>query len=102
MQHLQIARWRCIELGVPMVRAANTGVSAALDGDGKVVAAGIDGRPGAWNEAGVLTATVRPSPAQTMYARVGDVFGWGVLWVTVAGWLWALASSGSSKKEPIT
>lgn len=102
MQHLQIARWRCIELGVPMVRAANTGVSAALDGDGRVVAAGIDGRPGAWNEAGVLTATVRPSPAQTMYARVGDVFGWGALWVTVAGWLWALASSGSSKKEPIT
>lgn len=36
--HLLAARWRCIELNVPMVRAVNTGISAIIDRRGRIVA----------------------------------------------------------------
>ena len=66
-QHLVQARFRAIEFGLPLARAANTGVSAVVDARGRVVAAlplGQDGRLDA-NLPGALPAT--------LYARLGDV-----------------------------
>ncbi|MEO1008527.1 MAG: apolipoprotein N-acyltransferase [Planctomycetota bacterium] len=37
--HMQLARWRALELGVPIVRAANTGISAILDARGRPIGA---------------------------------------------------------------
>lgn len=37
-QHLQMARMRALELGKPVIRATNTGVSAFIDEQGQVVA----------------------------------------------------------------
>lgn len=81
MQHLQMARWRSLETGTPTLRAANTGVSAVIDGRGAIVAAGIDGAPGAAWEDGVLTAKVELPRGATAYANVGDAAGWGALGV---------------------
>jgi apolipoprotein N-acyltransferase len=65
-QHLQQARVRAIEQGLPLVRAANTGISAVVDPVGRVIAQlglGIEG---------VLDASLPAAIAPTIYARIGD------------------------------
>jgi apolipoprotein N-acyltransferase len=66
-QHLQQARLRAIEEGLPVVRAANTGVSAVIDPVGRIVA-----RLGLGVE-GVLDAGLPVALPPTVYARVGDI-----------------------------
>lgn len=66
-QHLQQARLRAIEEGLPVVRAANTGISAVIDPVGRVTA-----RLGLGIE-GVLDASLPSAIAPTVYARVGDI-----------------------------
>jgi apolipoprotein N-acyltransferase len=66
-QHLQQARLRAIEQGLPVVRAANTGISAVIDPMGRIVA-----RLGLGVE-GVLDSTLPSAIAPTIYARSGDI-----------------------------
>ena len=66
-QHLQQARVRAIEQGLPMVRAANTGISAVIDPVGRIVA-----RLGLGVE-GVLDANLPSAIAPTIYTRLGDI-----------------------------
>jgi apolipoprotein N-acyltransferase len=66
-QHLQQARLRAIEEGLPIVRAANTGVSAVIDPLGRMVAQlglGIEG---------VLDASLPSAIGPTIYSRIGDI-----------------------------
>ncbi len=65
-QHLVQARFRAIEFGLPLVRAANTGVSAVIDARGRVQASL------ALNQAGHLDADLPGPRAPTLYARFGD------------------------------
>ena len=69
-QHLQIARMRAIETGRPMLRATNTGMTAAIDPDGDVNAV----LPAF--EEGALTVDVQGYKGATPYVRIGN---YGVL-----------------------
>ncbi|MDQ8730136.1 apolipoprotein N-acyltransferase [Bradyrhizobium sp. LHD-71] len=66
-QHLQQARLRAIEEGLPVVRAANTGISAVIDPLGRIVA-----QLGLGAE-GILDAALPQPLAPTVYNRAGDV-----------------------------
>jgi apolipoprotein N-acyltransferase len=66
-QHLQQARLRAIEQGLPVVRAANTGISAVIDPTGRLVA-----RLGLGIE-GVLDSNLPSAIPPTVYARTGDI-----------------------------
>src|SRR6516164_1578513 len=66
-QHLQQARLRAIEQGLPVVRAANTGISAVIDPLGRIVA-----RLGLGLE-GVLDSGLPAAIPPTIYARTGDM-----------------------------
>jgi apolipoprotein N-acyltransferase len=65
-QHLQQARVRAIEEGLPLVRAANTGISAVIDPVGRLIASLPLGSEG------VLDARLPQPLAPTLYARFGD------------------------------
>ncbi|MGP1355247.1 apolipoprotein N-acyltransferase [Roseicyclus sp.] len=65
-QHLALARLRAVEQGLPVLRAANTGVSAVIDARGRILAALPLG------EAGYLDARLPPALPPTLYARIGD------------------------------
>lgn len=72
-QHLAHARLRAVETGLPLVRAANTGISAVFDGFGRARAALPLGAEG-------FLATPLPAPTPpTLYAIYGETLFW-FLW----------------------
>jgi apolipoprotein N-acyltransferase len=73
-QHFQQSRLRAIEMGLPLVRVGNTGVTAVIDARGRVVAALPFGAPGALDVAALPGAL----PA-TLYARQGDLAAYVML-----------------------
>lgn len=66
-QHLAQARLRSAEQGVPMIRVANTGISAVIGPVGHVMAELPLG------QAGWLDAPLPPTLPPTVYARTGDL-----------------------------
>lgn len=65
-QHLQMARMRTIEQGIPLIRAANTGISAIIDAYGHINAMLPLG------EAGVLEGTLPSALSPTLYYHYGN------------------------------
>lgn len=66
-QHLASARMRAVEEGLPVVRAANTGISAVIDARGRVLHR-LD-----LEQTGAFDAELPPALPPTLYARFGDV-----------------------------
>ncbi|WP_448213313.1 apolipoprotein N-acyltransferase [Colwellia sp. MEBiC06753] len=62
-QHLEIARMRALEFGRPLLRATNTGITAAIDADGQIIS-----RIAQFEEA-VLTTDVELVTGNTPFSR---------------------------------
>jgi apolipoprotein N-acyltransferase len=74
-QHLHMAQVRAAEEGIPILRSANNGISAVIDGQGQIRARlDLDVR-------GTIDAVLPPQLAPPLYARMGDLFFWLALFL---------------------
>jgi len=83
-QHLLAARVRAIEEGLPVVRSANTGISAVIDPLGRVLfSLGLD-------QMGEIDSALPRALATPLYARYGDI-AFALLLLLSAGLSWWLS-----------
>ncbi|HEY1415017.1 MAG TPA: apolipoprotein N-acyltransferase [Caulobacteraceae bacterium] len=73
LQHLNIASYRAIEEGLPMIRATPTGVSAVIDALGRPLKTLPEGGYG------VIDTPLPPALMPTPFARLGDAPFWGMI-----------------------
>ena len=80
-QHLEIARMRSLEFGRPAVRSTNTGISAFIGADGRLLQTGKQFEPE------LMTMDVQPRRGATPYAAVGN---WPIIGfcLTILGVFW--------------
>jgi apolipoprotein N-acyltransferase len=95
LQHLALAVFRSVELRTDMVRAVNLGPSTHVDATGRIRAAGSMDHRGP--EALVVDAALVEGGA-TVYARVGNLFGWGCAALTL--FLWLVAPRLAARRSP--
>lgn len=69
-QHLSMTVFRAVENRVPLVRSANTGITAFVDSRGH-----IQGMTRLFHEA-LLSGSVRVGSSQSIYTAKGDLFAW--------------------------
>lgn len=92
-QHFAQARFRAIEEGLALVRAANTGISGIVDPYGRV-----ERRLGL-NQTGVIDGPLPRALEPTVYSRIGD---WGLLALVIAAWALARGLPAPNGREPPT
>ncbi len=82
-QHLSMAVFRSVETGLPMIRAANTGISAFIGSDGDILS-----RSPLFEEA-LLHESIPFSPTapKTVYTRTGDLFAIGMVVISLLKFL---------------
>jgi apolipoprotein N-acyltransferase len=82
-QHLAITRTRAIEEGLPVVRAANTGISAVIDPFGRI----IEKLP--LNSEGIIDQPLPQSLKPTLFAKYGNrIFFILLAGLFILAWIW--------------
>ena len=85
-QHLHLARMRAVEFGLPVVRVANTGISAIIDAKGQIVTA-LD-----LEQEGILQKQLPTKMPQTLYFVAGN-------WIFLTLWaVFAIATASITRK----
>jgi apolipoprotein N-acyltransferase len=89
-EHVAICRFRAVECRRAVARAVNMGISAVIDGNGRVIAL-----PGSsWAEskkiAAVVTARIPIDSRSSFYVRMGDWLPWLCWFMMLGGLLWGL------------
>lgn len=77
-QHFESARLRAIEEGLPLVRAANNGISAVIDAKGRIR------KYLPLDAVGTLDSPLPASESTTIFARIGD-FAWFAMMMVLGG-----------------
>lgn len=85
VQHLAMAAFRAVENRAYLVRAANTGISAVVAPDGRIVQAS------ALFTRETVAGTIAPRVGPSVYTRYGDVFAWATVAVALAV-MWPVGS----------
>lgn len=80
-QHLAMTRIRAVENRLPLIRVANTGISAAFDQNGTELAR-IEA-----NTTGIKAVTVPRGHGQSLFRKAGHVWIWFWLYLSLASWL---------------
>src|SRR5207253_5480434 len=89
-QHLAICRFRAIECRRAVARAVNMGISAVIDGNGRVIALPGPSWSASKKIAAVLTAAIPLDQRTSIYARWGDWLPWSC-WVAIGmGVIWTI------------
>lgn len=91
-QHLQISQTRAAEAAKPLIRVANTGWSALIGPDGRLVAVAPPDQPA------MLEVSVQPREGITPYTRHGDAIPVGLATLAV---VIALASADRARRTEI-
>lgn len=74
VQHEQIARFRCVENRVPMVRSVNRGISSIIDSCGRITCrVEVDGQHQLVS--GTVTGYVRSDRRWSVFGMIGESFG---------------------------
>ncbi len=89
-QHLSMVRAQVAQLGVPMVRATTTGISAFIDARGQVTARG-----GRYTRE-VIVSDTHPLHANGLYAEIGPWFAWLCSALILPLLLWSLRDAASN------
>ncbi len=84
-QHLSMVVFRAVENRLPIVRAANTGISAVIDSTGRL-SQQTDLFVRTWVKARIAPA----GGATTFYTRWGDLFAYGCILVTAVSLGWGM------------
>jgi apolipoprotein N-acyltransferase len=84
-QHLAMVVFRAVENRLPVVRAANTGISAVIDPTG-----GLKQQTDLFVRTWIKDRIIPAAGPTTFYTRWGDLFAYGCLLVTAVSLVWGI------------
>ncbi len=91
-QHLSMAVFRCVENSLPMARAANTGISAFIHANGKIVdKSELFARE-------ILQKKIKLTHKKTFYSQLGNIFAIVLLVATIIKFLWIVIKKNSVRR----